>query len=79
VPPSGKLRRASFDDPGFVTYGYKFVLSGVRYDPQAVVVLVTHRDVPFRQHYIMHVQFVTTRPDRITASTEAMFTARSRR
>src|SRR5262245_50421595 len=65
VPPPRTQRRASFAEPGLVTYSYKLVVSGVEHEPHAIVVLVTHRDVPFRQHYVMHVQFLTTRPDRI--------------
>jgi hypothetical protein len=79
VPPPGSRRRADFSEVGAVAYGFRCVVSGVQHEPQALVFLVTHRDVPFRQHYVMHVQFLTTRPERITASVQAMFTARARR
>jgi hypothetical protein len=79
VPPDGSRRRATFPEVGVVAYGYKLVVSGVQHEPQALVVLVTHRDIPFRQHYVMHVQFLSTRPDRVTAAVQAMFTAKARR
>jgi len=77
VPPAGKAREPSFPEPGVVAYGYTLVVSGVEHEPQALIVLVTHQDVSFRQHYLVHVPLLSTRPAQISVAVEALFTARA--
>jgi hypothetical protein len=79
VPPAGTQRKPSFPAPGVVAYGYTLVVSGVQHEPQALIVVVTHHDAAFRRHYLMHVQVVSTRPARIIAAVDALFTARASR
>jgi hypothetical protein len=78
VPTAGSQRKPTFPEVGVVAYSYKLVVSGVEHEPQALIVVATHQDTNFRQHYLMHVQFLSTRPARITTDVEALFTARSR-
>lgn len=79
VPTAGSQRKPSFPSLGVVTYSYKLVVSGIEHEPQALIVVATHQDTSFRQHYLMHVQLLSTRPARITTDVEALFTASRRR
>jgi hypothetical protein len=75
VPPPGTARKASFPELGVVAYTFTLVVSGVKHEPQALVIPVTHQDTAFRQHYLIHVQMLSTRPARITTDIRALFTA----
>ena len=75
VPPPGTARKASFPELGVVAYSFTLVVSGVEHEPQALVIPVTHLDTAFREHYLIHVQMLSTRPARITTDIQALFTA----
>lgn len=71
VPPPTVTRAYTFPEPGTICYSYHLVVSGVRYPPQALPVVLTHADESFRRHYLLDVRILAGRP--LKSTVEAVF------
>jgi len=71
-PPPGTKRRPSFPEPAHICYRYRLIVTPVENPPQAVPLLVTYTDVPFKTHYLMDVRLLSRGPKRLTTTVSAL-------